>query len=131
MRTVHKPAITVVLLLLPLREVAVTLPQTVARPDTDFLLFFNTKVTLLCFTAFLLGLALARLLGLRKPQAAALVFGLGMSNNGTGLVVATAALPDHLLVLLPILSFNLVQHVVAGVMDYWPFRDSPPRNNNA
>ena len=28
-------------------------------------------------------------------------------------------------VLLPILSYNLVQHLVAGIMDYLLFRESP------
>lgn len=40
----------------------------------------------------------------------ALTFGIGMSNNGTGLLIAAAALPDHPLVLLPCCSttsFNI------------------------
>ena len=45
------------------------------------------------------------------------MFGLGMTNNGTGLVVAAGAL-DHLpAVVLPVVFYNLVQHVAAGVAD--------------
>ena len=46
------------------------------------------------------------------------MFGLGMNNNGTGLVLASMALADHPQVLLPIIFYNLVQHLVAGMVDY-------------
>ena len=45
------------------------------------------------------------------------MFGLGMNNNGTGLVLASMALADHPRVMLPIIFYNLVQHLVAGVVD--------------
>ena len=45
------------------------------------------------------------------------MFGLGMNNNGTGLVMASLALADHPRVLLPIIVYNLVQHLVAGAAD--------------
>jgi bile acid:Na+ symporter, BASS family len=118
-----KVANTLVLLMLCYANAAVTLPQTVAQPDPDFLVLVLIVAILLCVTAFVSGLALARILHLGKSQEAALVFGLGMSNNGTGLVVATSALPEHPLVLLPILFYNLVQHLVAGVMDYLLYRE--------
>jgi BASS family bile acid:Na+ symporter len=40
-----------------------------------------------------------------------------MTNNGTGLVVAASALPHHPAVMVPIVFYNLVQHVVAAVTD--------------
>jgi BASS family bile acid:Na+ symporter len=46
------------------------------------------------------------------------MFGLGMNNNGTGLVLASMALADHPRVMLPIIFYNLVQHLVAGCVDY-------------
>ena len=46
-----------------------------------------------------------------------LMFGLGMSNNGTGLVLASMSLSDHPQVMLPIIFYNLVQHLVAGFAD--------------
>jgi predicted Na+-dependent transporter len=42
------------------------------------------------------------------------MFGLGMNNNGTGLVLASATLADHPLVMLPIIFYNLVQHLMAA-----------------
>jgi bile acid:Na+ symporter, BASS family len=122
-----KVANTFVLLLLCYSNAAVTLPQTVAKPDPDFLALVLIVATLLCVTAFISGWGLARLLRLSKPREASLVFGLGMNNNGTGLVVATAAMSAHPLVLLPILFYNLVQHLVAGVMGFLLFRNSPGR----
>ena len=61
---------------------------------------------------------IARLLGVSRSDQIALMFGLGMNNNGTGLVLASMALADHPRVLLPIIFYNLVQHLVAGTVDY-------------
>jgi BASS family bile acid:Na+ symporter len=47
------------------------------------------------------------------------MFGLGMNNNGTGLVLASLALADHPRVTLPIIFSNLVQHLAAGFVDRW------------
>ncbi len=44
------------------------------------------------------------------------MFGLGMNNNGTGLVLASMTLAAHPLVLLPIIFYNLVRHLVAGAV---------------
>ncbi len=46
------------------------------------------------------------------------MFGLGMNNNGTGMVLASVALADHPLVMLPIIFYNLVQHLIAAIVDY-------------
>ncbi len=45
------------------------------------------------------------------------MFGLGMNNNGVGLVLAAVALTDHPQTMLPIIFYNLVQHLVASVVD--------------
>jgi len=45
-----------------------------------------------------------------------------MSNNGTGLVLASVTLADHAMVTLPIIFYNLVQHLVAGAVDYARYR---------
>jgi hypothetical protein len=37
-----------------------------------------------------------------------------MNNNGTGLVLASMAMADHPRVMLPIIFYNMVQHLVAG-----------------
>lgn len=53
------------------------------------------------------------------------MYGLGMNNNGTGLVLASMALADHPGVMLPIIIYNLVQQVVAGVVGHLTRRTEP------
>lgn len=103
--------------LLNYANAAVSLPQAVADPDWDFLAVLLLIVVSLCAAAFAAGWGLARLLKADAGQRAALMFGLGMNNNGTGLVVASLALTQHPRVLLPIIGYNLVQHLVAGGVD--------------
>jgi BASS family bile acid:Na+ symporter len=105
------------LLLLNYANAAVSLPQVVADPDWDFLAVLLALVVGLCVCAFAAGWGLAYLLRAGPAQRAALMFGLGMSNNGTGLVLAATALAAHPRVLLPVIGYNLVQHLVAGGVD--------------
>jgi BASS family bile acid:Na+ symporter len=105
------------LLLLNYSNASVALPQAAAAQDWDFLAVTLLIVAGLCFLAFASGLLIARLLKANSAQQTALMFGLGMNNNGTGLVLASMALADHPSVLLPIICYNLVQHLVAGGVD--------------
>jgi BASS family bile acid:Na+ symporter len=41
-----------------------------------------------------------------------------MNNNGAGLVLASMALAHHPRVMLPIIFYNLLQHLVASVVDF-------------
>ena len=91
-----------------------SLPQAIARPDPDFLAATLGIVVGLCALMFAAGWALARLFRAGCDRRVALMFGLGMNNNGTGLVMASLALADHPRVLLPIIFYSLVQHLVAG-----------------
>jgi BASS family bile acid:Na+ symporter len=113
-----KLANSVNLLLLSYANAAVSLPQAVADPDWDFLAVTLALVVGLCGLAFASGWAVARLVGADPGGRAALMFGLGMNNNGTGLVLASMALAAHPLVLLPILFYNLTQHLAAGAVDF-------------
>jgi hypothetical protein len=47
-----------------------------------------------------------------------------MADNGTELLVASAALADHPMVVLPLIFYNRVQHLVGGV-DRLVCRPSP------
>lgn len=108
-----------VLLALSYSNAAVSLPQAVRQPDGDFLIGIAVVVTVLCVIAFATGWAIAELTSATPSQQAALMFGLGMNNNGTGLVLASATLADHPRVMLPIIFYNLVQHLIASIVDHF------------
>jgi len=106
-----------ILLLLNLSNASLSLPQAVAQPDWDFLAAILAITVGLCSVGFGSGWAIARLLKVDHARRTSLMFGLGMNNNGTGLVLASMTLADHPSVMLPIIVYNLVQHIVAGVVD--------------
>ena len=116
-----KPALKLVnigvLLFLNYSNASASLPQAIARPDPDFLAATLAIVVGLCVLTFAAGWAIARLLRAGHDRRTSLMFGLGMNNNGTGLVMASMALADHPRVMLPIIFYNLVQHLVAGAAD--------------
>ena len=57
---------------------------------------------------------------MHRAQRMALMFGRGLHNNGTGLVIASLSMATHPRVLLPITLYNLVQHLMAASVDaYW------------
>jgi bile acid:Na+ symporter, BASS family len=107
------------LLALNYSNASLSLPDAVGNPDADFLGVTLAIVLALCVLAFAAGAWLARLLRAGPAQRVALMYGLGMNNNGTGLVLASLALADHPRVVLPIIFYNLVQHLVAGAVGLW------------
>jgi BASS family bile acid:Na+ symporter len=112
-----KLANMVMLLALNYANASASLPQAIAHPDYDFLTVTLVIAVGLCVTAFTAGWGIARLLGAAHEQRTALMFGLGMNNNGTGLVMASLALGRYPRVMLPIIFYNLAQHLVAGAAD--------------
>jgi BASS family bile acid:Na+ symporter len=114
-----KPALklanAVNLLALCYSNAAVALPETVSNPDWDFLAVMLAIVLTLCVVGFASGWAIAQALGADEARRTSLMFGLGMNNNGTGLVLAATALANLPGVMLPVIFYNLVQHVVAAV----------------
>ena len=108
---------SIVLLLLNYSNAAVSLPQAIADRDYDFLavtLFISAG---LCLTMFAAGYGLSRLFKLDRTERISLMFGLGMNNNGTGLVLASLALSSYPNVMVPIIFYNLVQHIAAGTVN--------------
>ena len=97
----------------------------VATPDWDFLVMILVIVVALCLSAFTAGWSLARFLKVDKSQQRSLMFGLGMNNNGTGMVLACGALSSMPGALMPVLAYNLVQHLIAGGVDR-VFSDKSP-----
>jgi bile acid:Na+ symporter, BASS family len=106
-----------ILLALNYSNASVSLPQAVTEPDADFLALTLAIVVCLCALAFTGGWLISWLLRAAPSQRTALMFGLGMNNNGTGLVLASLSLADHPRVMLPIIFYNLVQHLIAGIVD--------------
>ncbi len=113
------------LLVLNYSNASVSLPKAMAEPDWDFLGVILIIVVGMCVLAFTAGWLLSRWFRVELPQRISLMFGLGMNNNGTGLVLATVALPQYPRVMLPIILYNLVQHLVAGSVDFLLFRRPP------
>src|SRR5262249_37201713 len=97
---------------------SVSLPKAIESHDTDFLAMMLLIAASLCAVAFLAGWWISRLMKADRGQQAAMMFGLGMNNNGTGLVLASMELADHPRVMLPIIMYNLIQHLAAGVVDH-------------
>jgi BASS family bile acid:Na+ symporter len=106
------------LLVLNYTNASVSLPQAFVEHDWDFLAVILTIVVGMCVLAFTAGWLIGRLFRVEMPQRISLMFGLGMNNNGTGLVLATVALSRFPQVMLPIIFYNLVQHLVAGSVDF-------------
>ena len=116
-----------ILLLLNYSNASLTLPNVVSQPDMDFLAVTLTIVVALCISAFSSGYLLARFSRVSNSETVSLVFGLGMNNNGAGLVLASVALEDHPQVMLPIIFYNLAQHLVASIADLALFKSRPPK----
>jgi BASS family bile acid:Na+ symporter len=106
----------IVLLLLNYSNASVSLPQAVADRDFDFLAVTLGITAGLCFAAFASGYGLSRLFKVDEADRVSLMYGLGMNNNGTGLVLASLALASYPRVMVPIIFYNLVQHLVAGTV---------------
>lgn len=123
-----KPLSTLVLLFLCYGNATVALPQVMANPDWDYFALVLLAVVGLCCTAFASGWLLSRWLGVDPHDQRALVFGLGMSNNGTGLVLAASALDTLHWAVVPVLAYNLVQHLVAGGISCWMARTPEPND---
>ena len=91
------------MLLLIYSNASAVLPEAFFKPDPKFL-FASLIISLsLCALAFGGGLVLSKILKVPPAERSALVFGLGMNNNGTGLVLASLVLSEYTSILLPII----------------------------
>jgi BASS family bile acid:Na+ symporter len=114
------------LILLNYSNASVALPTAFSNWDADFLAMIALTTTLLCSTSFFAGWSISKLMKFKHPERVALTYALGMSNNGTGLVLASSALSDHPLVMLPIIFYNLGQQIIAGVFNSKISENSSP-----
>jgi BASS family bile acid:Na+ symporter len=108
------------LLILNYSNASTSLPAAFKNPDWDFLLFILCITLLVCTVAFGAGWLISKVFRADQSDKAALMFSLGMNNNGTGLVLAATALSDHPTVMLPMIFYTLVQQVTAALVD-WKF----------
>jgi len=120
-----------VLILLNYSNAALTLPEALSRHDWDFLGLILLTVTALCLLAFSTGYLLANWFKADRDSKVSLMFGLGMHNNGTGLVLASVALAAHPRVMLPIIVYNLAQHLVASIVDRHFFARRTPTGDRS
>lgn len=106
-----------VLLTLNYSNASTALPTVLPKLDLDFITLLVLSTSLLCSFAFAAGWAISKMFKANKADMAALMFGLGMNNNGTGLVLAGAMLADHPQVMLPLIFYTLFQQVIAAIVD--------------
>jgi BASS family bile acid:Na+ symporter len=105
---------TSILLTLCYSNAAVSLPEVVINPDWDFLAATCGIVIVMCVLGFAAGALVSKICRSPGEQRTALMFGLGMNNNGTALVIASLTFAGYPRVLLPVIFYNLVQHLIAG-----------------
>ena len=103
-----------VLLVLNYSNASVSLPRAVAEHDIDFLVLTLGITTGLCVAAFAVAYWLSHFFKVDHTEGVSIMYGLGMNNNGTGLVLASLALASFPRIMVPIIFYNLVQHLVAG-----------------
>ena len=113
-----------VLVLLNYSNAALTLPKVALHPDPYFILVILLIVTALCTAGFISGFLLARFARADRQEMASLMFGLGMNNNGTGLVLASMELPRHPTIMLPVIAYSLVQYLLASSVDFVLFSET-------
>lgn len=106
------------LLLLNYCNAATALPQALHEHDLDFLLLSFFVVAIFCIALFTLGWLLATVRKVTAAERVAIVFGLGMNNNGTALVLVTSTMADHPMAILQVVLYTLVQNLVAGLVDH-------------
>jgi BASS family bile acid:Na+ symporter len=109
------------LLLLNYVNAALALPQ---MRDTSFALLLATAVlaVALSIVGLALGWVLAALIRVKSPTRAALMFALSMKHTGLALILAGAVLADQPLAILIIVLATFVQHLLAGVVQWWLLR---------
>lgn len=110
------------LLVLNYSNAATSLPEVFSNPDWDLLVFIVFIAFVVCSVAFATGLLISWLFKTNIADRAALMFSLGMNNNGTGLVLASSALADHPAVLVPLIFYTLIQQLLAAAVDSWMFK---------
>jgi BASS family bile acid:Na+ symporter len=127
LRTVLRLLALLSLLALNYSNAAVAFPRVIAHPDPARLGAIVGTVVLLSIASFAAGWWMPSLFGrgADKPLRVSTMFGVGMNNNGAGLVLASIALPFAPDVLVFVLLYNLAQHLAAGLCQAVLCRSAP------
>lgn len=104
------------LFLLNYVNASVVVPQIFDDPNLLEVLYLVAIAAILCALSFLMGWWLPTIFLKETDSETRLstAFGLGMNNNGAGLVLAAIMMKEQHAVLLFILLYNLVQQIFAG-----------------
>ncbi|MFE7266824.1 bile acid:sodium symporter family protein [Streptomyces sp. NPDC057592] len=103
------------ILLLCYINAAGALGQALAHPDPDLLMLALGLSGAVCCLAFCCGRWMGRWTHCDQPDGVSLTFATGMNNSSAAAVLAAGWFPHRPAVLLPILSYSLLQKIVAGV----------------
>jgi BASS family bile acid:Na+ symporter len=132
-RRVHSaaPAIRLVslaaLLVLNYVNAAIALPDVFSESRTSLLVSTVLLAVALSGSGLAAGWGIARLLRLPPDERAALLFGISMKHTGLALLLAGVVLANQQLAILMIVLATLVQHLMAGIVQ-WRLREGiePP-----
>ncbi|MFZ3571957.1 bile acid:sodium symporter family protein [Streptomyces sp. BH097] len=102
------------ILLLCYINAAGALGQALAHPDPDLLALALALSGAVCCLTFCCGRWLSRWTRCDLPDTVSLTFATGMNNSSAAAVLATGWFSHRPEVLLPILSYSLLQKIVAG-----------------
>lgn len=121
-----RPTLTLVsaaaLLILNYINSVLALPKAYGSP-ISVLATTTILATSLAAIGIALGWAIARLVHLPSETRTALMFGLSMKHTGLALILAGAVLSNEPLAILLIVLATLMQHVLAGIVQWWLDRD--------
>jgi BASS family bile acid:Na+ symporter len=106
------------LLLLNYINSALALPK-IRESSASLLLATAALATALSAVGLTLGWALAWLVRVRPTTRAALMFGLSMKHTGLALILAGAVLADQPVAIFIIVLATIVQHLMAGLVQWW------------
>ena len=117
-----RPILTLVsaaaLLMLNYINSVLALPKASGSP-ISVLITTAVLATSLAAIGIALALAITWFFGLRSETRTALMFGLSMKHTGLALILAGAVLSNQPLAILLIVLATLMQHVLAGVVQWW------------
>jgi BASS family bile acid:Na+ symporter len=99
------------------------LPKAYSSPKS-LLVATAILATSLAAIGILLGWAIAALFRLRSETRTALMFGLSMKHTGLALILAGAVLSDEPLAILLIVLATLMQHLLAGFVQWFVVRST-------